>query len=189
MLGIIIGLPSGYVIMQNNAENSNAALQTNITNLEGQLAEMRTKLDSFQETNANLQQANEHWQQATADLQGENVNLQSNNTALLAESTNLKAQISQVTMPRLATRLGSTKCDWDSTDLRLYIQGEVWNVGLSAAENCSLYVTLFNGNSTAFETHVQIGSILNGAYEDVAENVRYSGFTLTNWTIVPECNP
>jgi hypothetical protein len=107
----------------------------------------------------------------------------------MAENKNLKTQTNQVAMPQLATRLGSRNCNWDSADLRLYIQGEVWNVGASAAENCSLHVTLYSGNFTAHETHLQIGSIQSGSYEDVAENVHYSGFTLTDWTIVPESNP
>jgi TolA-binding protein len=63
LLGIVIGLPSGYAIMQNNAQSSNAALQGNITDLERQLAETQTKIDSLQGTNANLKQANEHLQQ------------------------------------------------------------------------------------------------------------------------------
>lgn len=189
LLGIALGLPSGYALMQNNTQNSNITLQSNITQLETQLTETQTEITTLQKTNANLQQTNDNLQQANMDLQGKNANLQNNNTAITAESTNLKAQISQIAVPRLATRLGVSNCNWDSSDLRLYIEGEVWDIGTNDAENCSLHVTLYSGNFPALQTYVPIGFIPSGAYEDISENVHYSGFTLTNWTIVPECNP
>ena len=175
--------------MQSNAQSSNTILQGKINQLENQLADTQTEITSLQKTIANLQQTNEHLQQANTDLQEKNVNLQNNNTALTAESSSLKVQMSQVAAPRLATRLGVSNCNWDSSDLRLYIEGEVWDVGASDAENCTLHITLYSGNFPALQTYVPIGFIASGAYEDILENVHYSGFTLTNWTVIPECNP
>ena len=70
--------------------------------------------------------------------------------------------------------------------IRFYISGEVWNLGTGAARDCRLHVTLYQGETVANDTYVELGTINAGTYVDVATNIYYSGEALTNWTIIPE---
>lgn len=89
---------------------------------------------------------------------------------------------------RLVTRLGANdmRYNYTGSDIRLYISGEVWNVGTEAAQNCSLHVTLYQGNTVAKDTYIELGTINGGSFKDVAANIYYTGESLSNWTIIPE---
>jgi len=78
--------------------------------------------------------------------------------------------------------------DYPGQDIRLYISGEIWNVGTAAAQNCKLHVTLYQGDTVAKDTYIELGTINAGSFVDVASNVYYAGDALTNWTLVPEYN-
>jgi len=108
------------------------------------------------------------------------------------ETAELEDQLNQLSQegPRLVTRLGASDMRFNYTgqETRLYISGEIWNVGTSAARNCRLHVTLYQGGTIAKETYVEVGTIDVGSYVDVASNVYYTGNALTNWTLTPECD-
>ena len=179
LLGLVIGLPSGYLSVQSNLQNVNSVLQGRVLDLESQTAGLQSQMSSLQGQKVNLQREN-------ADLQKANVDLQGNNSALRNENAKIQDQIIQLEQPRLVTRLGVRDCNWDYSSMRLYIQGEVWNAGAVTAEHCSLHVTLYRGSSVAEDKYVQLGLIASGSYIDISENVHYSGSALTNWTIIPE---
>ena len=108
------------------------------------------------------------------------------------ETAELEDQLNQLSQegPRLVTRLGASDMRFNYTgqETRLYISGEIWNVGTSAARNCRLHVTLYQGVTVAKDTYVELGTIDVGSYVDVASNVYYTGNALTNWTLTPECD-
>ena len=107
------------------------------------------------------------------------------------EIAELEDQLNQLGQegPRLVTRLGArdTRFNYSGQETRLYISGEVWNVGTSAARNCKLHVTLYQGVTIAKDAFIELGTIDVGSYVDVASDVYYTGNALTNWTLTPEC--
>ena len=113
-------------------------------------------------------------------------------SSLENETAELEEQLNQLSQegPRLVTRLGASdmRLNYTGQEIRLYISGEIWNVGTSAARNCRLHVTLYQGVIVANDTYVELGTIDVGAYVDVASNVYYTGNALTNWTLSPECD-
>jgi len=113
-------------------------------------------------------------------------------STLQNETAELEDQLNQLSQegPRLVTRLGASDMRFNYTgqETRLYISGEIWNVGTSAARNCRLHVTLYQGGTIANDTYVELGTIDIGSYVDVASNVYYTGNALTNWTLTPECD-
>jgi hypothetical protein len=108
------------------------------------------------------------------------------------ETAELEDQLTQLSIegPRLVTRLGASDMRFNYTgqETRLYISGEIWNVGTSAARNCRLHVTLYQGVTVAKNTYVELGTIDVGSYVDVASNVYYTGNALTDWILTPECD-
>jgi len=86
----------------------------------------------------------------------------------------------------LVTRLGATdEKPWLSTDY-LHVTGSVINVGTNAAYNCKLHVILYQGQTVAKDTYINLGTIVGEGYVDVDEKVYYEGSALTNWSITPE---
>jgi cell division protein FtsL len=124
-------------------------------------------------------------QKQAADLRNQINNLQN-------EKADLQSQLSQLSqrpiVPKLATRLGATDMRYNYTGqtTRLYISGEIWNVGTAPAYNCRLHVTLYQGDIVANDTHIELGTIAAGSWKDVAANIYYEGVALTNWTIISE---
>jgi hypothetical protein len=118
--------------------------------------------------------------------------LNASKSSLENETTELKEQLNQLNQegPRLVTRIGARDMRFNYTgqETRLYISGEIWNVGTSAARNCKLHVTIFQGVTVARDTYIDLGTIDAGTYVDVASNVFYAGDALTNWTLTPECD-
>jgi hypothetical protein len=124
--------------------------------------------------------------QQVDDLRSQAANLQS-------EKANLQNQLNQTKAPKIITRLGVTDVrsspaaghPW-SGRIRLYVAGEVWNVGTVAALNCSLHITLYQADVVANETCIELGTIAEGSWKVVAVDIYYEGSALTNWTIIPE---
>ena len=106
------------------------------------------------------------------------------------EIAELEDQLTQLGQegPRLVTRLGASDMRFNYTgqETRLYISGEIWNVGTSAARNSRLHVTLYQGVTVANDTYIDLGTIDVGSYVDVASNIYYTGNALTDWTLTPE---
>jgi hypothetical protein len=119
----------------------------------------------------------------TANLKKEKMNLQKT----------LETKQSKAEPPNLVTRLGAKDVraspyanhPW-SGRIRLYVSGEVWNVGRVPAYNCRLHVILYQGDTKANDTYVILGTINPGAFVDVAANVNYDGEALTNWAVTTE---
>ncbi len=113
-------------------------------------------------------------------------------SVLDSETAELKDQLNQVGQegPKLVTRLGARdmRFNYTSQETRLYISGEIWNVGTSTAYNCKLRVTMYQGVIVANDTYIELAIINAGAYIDVASNVYYTGTALTNWTLTPICD-
>jgi hypothetical protein len=128
---------------------------------------------------------NNSLERQAADLRNQINNFQS-------EKSDLQSKLSQLNQrevaPKLVTRLGATdmRYDYPGQDIRLYISGEIWNVGTAAAQNCKLHVTLYQGDTAAQDTYIELGMINAGSFIDVASNVYYTGDALTNWTLIPE---
>ncbi len=106
------------------------------------------------------------------------------------ETAELKDQLNQLSLtgPKLVTRLGASdlRFNYSGQKTRLYISGEVWNVGTSAAHNCKLHVVTYQGIVVANDTNIVLGTIDAGAYVNVASDVYYLGNALTNWILTPE---
>jgi hypothetical protein len=113
-------------------------------------------------------------------------------STLESETAELEDQLNQLLQvgPRLVTRLGARdmRLNYTGQETRLYISGEVWNIGTFAARNCKLHVTLYQGVTVANDTYIELGTIDVGSYADVASNVYYTGNALTNWTLMSECD-
>lgn len=111
--------------------------------------------------------------------EGQIADLQNQISALQNEIDSLKAA-------NLVTRLGATdEKPWLSTDY-LHVTGSVINVGTNAAYNCKLHVILYQGQTVAKDTYINLGTIVGEGYVDVDEKVYYEGSALTNWSITPE---
>ncbi len=105
--------------------------------------------------------------------------LNASKSSLENETTKLKDQLNQLNQegPRLVTRIGARDMRFNYTgqETRLYISGEIWNVGTSAARNCKLHVTILQGVNVANDTYIDLGTIEAGTYVDVASNVFLRG--------------
>lgn len=114
-----------------------------------------------------------------ADLENQIATLQNEKSTLQNEIDNLKAS-------NLVTRLGATdEKPWLQTDY-LHVSGSVWNVGTNTAHNCRLHIILYQGQTVAKDTYINLGTINGKGYVDVNEKVYYEGSALTDWSITPE---
>jgi hypothetical protein len=114
------------------------------------------------------------------------ISLEANNSDLSLELAAVQVDLSRQVAPKIVTRLGVRDCNWDSSSMRLYISGQVWNVGTETAKNCTLHVTLYQGTRVANNTLVDLGTLEVGSWRDIAANIRYTGSALTSWSVVPE---
>src|SRR5665647_507809 len=91
-----------------NLQNRKSSLETQLASLENRLENLHTQINSLENGNSNLQN----------------------------ENANIQSQISQGGTPKIVTRIGATDVrqspaaghPW-SGRIRLYVSGEVWNVG------------------------------------------------------------
>ena len=192
---LIVSLAANvYFCSQQNVFANDSSLQTQVADLRSQLASLSSQTSSLQSENANLTARIGDLEGQAASLSNQTNNLQSEKSRLLDEKSNLQNQLSllgQEKVPaRLVTRVGGSdmRYNYSGSDIRLYITGEVWNVGTEAAVNCSLHVTLYQGVTVAKDTYIELGTIAGGSFTQVARNIYYTGDKLTKWTITPEYN-
>jgi regulator of replication initiation timing len=190
---LIVSLASNvYFCLQQGVFATDSSLQEQVADLQSQLANLSNQTSSLQNENANLTSRIADLEGQAASLSNQTSSFQSDNSNLQDEKTNLQSQLSllsQAKVPaKLVTRLGASdmRYNYSGQDLRLYITGEVWNVGTEAVQNCSLHVTLYQGYTVAKDTYIELGTINGGSYTEVARNIYYTGDKLTKWTITPE---
>ena len=98
----------------------------------------------------------------------------------------LQNEIDGLKASKLVTRLGAT----DNRPLlgtkNLFVQGSIWNVGTNSAQNCRLHVVMYQGQTVAEDTYINLGTINGESYTEISENVYYEGSALTDWNITPE---
>lgn len=165
------------------------------------IANLQNQLLDLQRQASNLQNERDQLKAQIKPLEIQVENLQNKTTALLRENfllqnmkDNLEGQLYQLLLANqgktatLVTRLGASdmRYNYSGQEIRLYISGEVWNVGSVTAQNCRLHVTLYQGDVVANDTYIDLGTIEAGSYVDVARNIYYSGTALTKWRIIPE---
>jgi predicted RNase H-like nuclease (RuvC/YqgF family) len=166
-----------------------------------QISKLQNQIIDLQKQSRNLQnEINQLNTQITPlekqidDLNHEIINLQKENNLLLTKKINLEGQLNQLVLAKegktatLVTRLGARdlRYNYSGQDIRLYISGEVWNVGQIEAKNSRLHVTLYQGENVAKDTYISLGNLDPGSYVDVAQNIYYSGNALTEWKIISE---
>ena len=199
LMAVLVILSSSLVVnayfyvaqQQDLAVNSD--LQTQTANLEAQLANLSSQISGFQSEKASLETQLASLESQLENLHNQINSLENQNSNLQNENFNIQSKISQGGTPKIVTRIGATDVrqspaaghPW-SGQIRLYVSGEVWNVGSGVARNVRLHVTLYQGDSVANETYIGLGTINAGSWADAASNIYYSGDALTNWTIIPE---
>ena len=100
--------------------------------------------------------------------------------------TALQEEINSLKASDLVTRLGATDNRSLFGSKSLLVQGSIWNVGTNPAYNCRLHVILYQGQTIAEDTYINLGTISGESYTDISENIYYEGEALSNWTITPE---
>ena len=174
------------------SQPSDSGLQNQVTDLQNQLANLSSQAGILQSENANFTTRVADLEDQAAILGNQTNILQDENSKLLDEKVLLQSQLNQLSQQEvpatLVTRLGASdmRYNYSGQNLRLYITGEVWNVGTEAAKNSRLHVTLYQGDFAAVDTYIELGTINGGSYTEVAKNIYYSGSALTKWTIIPE---
>jgi chaperonin cofactor prefoldin len=182
---------NAYFYTQNGSAPDNSLL-TQVTDLQSQLANLQEQITNLESGNANLTVQVANLESQTANLRNQTSNLQSQNVNLQNKKSELQTQLNQldqgIVAPKIVTRLGARdmRYNYSGQNLRLYISGEVWNVGTETAQNCSLHVTLYQGGTVSKDTYIELGTINGGSHTDVARNIYYAGEALTKWTITPE---
>lgn len=195
LVGSLVANAYFYALQQHGLAGNND-LRKQAADLQGQLAILSNQTDILQSEKTNLETQITNLENQAANLQNQTDSLQSENSKLEDENAAKQNLIDQIRLrgaPKIVTRLGATDVrqspaaghPWSGV-IRLYIGGEVWNVGTGPALNCSLHVTLYQGNIVANETYVKLGTINAGSYTNVKADIYYTGTALTNWTIIPE---
>ena len=157
-----------FYAQQYNSAPDNDDAQKKVADLQSKLTNLREQANNLQSGNANLTAQVASLESQVANLSNQTNSLQTENSNLQSEKASLQSQLSQLSQgkvpPRLVTRLGARELryNYSGQDLRLYITGEVWNVGAEAAVNCSLHVTLYQGDTVAEDTYIELGTINGG---------------------------
>ena len=184
-----------YTLQQQGlAEKNN--IEKIAADLRNQLAALNNQTDSLLNKKVSLETQLTTIEDQVIALQNQKDSLESENVQIHDENVKIQNQINQTKQegyPKIVTRLGATDVrsspaaghPWSGV-IRLYISGEVWNMGTGSARDCRLHVTLYQGEIVANDTYVEMGTINAGTWVDVAANIRYFGEALTNWTIVPQ---
>ena len=183
---------AGNVILylcQPNSVPANA-LQKQIADLQNQIANSRNQINKLLNDTATLENQTAVLSNQVRKLQNQTSSLQTENSKFKSKNAELSLLSQEKAPAKLVTRLGANdmRYNYSGQDIRLYITGEVWNVGTEMAQNCSLHVILYQGVTVAEDTYISLGNIAGGSFMDVARNIYYTGEALTNWTITPEHN-
>jgi hypothetical protein len=181
-----------YSQQQRGLEVSNG-LRKQAAGLQSQLEDLSNQTYNLEKRKTSLNSHLSDLENEIIKLQNLSNSLQNENAILQNENGKIQSKIDAGGSPKIVTRLGATDVrqspapghPW-SGQIRLYVSGEVWNVGTVPAQDCKLHVTLYHGYIAANETYIELGKINVGSWADVAANINYSGDPLTNWTIIPE---
>jgi TolA-binding protein len=171
----------------------NSDLQAQAASIEVQLANLSSQISGFQSEKTSLETQLASIESQLENLHNQINSLENDNSNLQNENANIQSQINHGGTPKIVTRIGATDVrqspatghPW-SGQIRLYLSGEVWNVGSGIARNVRLHVTLYQGDAVANETYIELDTINAGSWADAASNIYYVGDALTNWTIIPE---
>ena len=196
ILMVSLGANAYFYALQQHGLAADNDLKKQAADLQSQLVILNNQTDSLQSEKTALETQITNLENQTANLQNQTDSLPSENSKLQNENAAIQNQIDQIRqtgLPKIVTRLGATDVrstpeaghPWSGV-IRFYISGEVWNMGTGTAKDCKLHVTLYQGDSVANDTYVELGTINAGSYTDVAANIYYTGEALTNWTITPE---
>ncbi len=170
--------------------NSLDEAQSQVRNLEAEKASLHIQIANLAEQVSSLQNQTLDIASQRGNLTNEICSLQTENDNLKRENTDLQNQLYEKG-PRLITKLGTTDVIIDHTayhsnQTRLFIEGEVWNIGAQAANNCSLHVILYQGSNVTNDTYIQLGTINALDCASVRTDIYYyTGERLTNWEIMP----
>ena len=186
-----------YALQQHRLAADNA-FEKQAADLQNQLELFSNQTDSLQKQKTNLKIQIANLENQTANLLNQTDSLQIENSRIQDENTAAQNQIEQIQLtgePKIVTRLGTTDVrstpaaghPWSGV-IRFYTAGEVWNLGTGSARDCRLHITLFQGDTVANDTYIELGTIKAGTYVNVATNIYYTGEALTNWTIIPHYN-
>ena len=186
MSSTLISTQQHDLAVNNGLRKQAASLEALLANLRNQTSGFQNEKTSLETQIASLESQLENLHNQIKSLESENINLQN-------ENANIQSQINQGGTPKIVTRIGATDVrqspavghPW-SGRIRLYVSGEVWNVGSGVARNVRLHVILYQGGAVANETYIELGTINAGSWADAASNIYYAGDALTNWTIIPE---
>jgi len=118
--------------------------------------------------------------------EGQVADLQNKVSTLQNEKTGLQNTIDSLKAAKLVTKLGANDNRPLLGSKNLFVQGSIWNVGTNPAQNCKLHVILYQGQTVAKDTYINLGNINGETFTDISENVYYDGSSLTDWTITPE---
>jgi hypothetical protein len=172
--------------------SADGIIQEQVAYLRSQLSDLSSQLSILQVENAKAVAQMADLEGQAASLSKRVNSLRNENSIVLDENVNLQSQLSvlsEANVPaKLVTRIGASdmRYNYSGQEIRLYITGEVWNVGTEAAQNCRLHVVLYRGVNVAKDTYIELGTIIGGSYTEVATNIYYAGDKLTNWVITPE---
>ncbi len=183
-----------YFYSQLFASGQESFRKEQIANLQNQLLDLQKQASNLQAENDQLKAQMEPLGIQVGNLQNQTTVLLKENSLLQNMKDNLEGQLYQLLLANhgknatFVTRLGASdiRYNYSGQEIRLYISGEVWNVGAVAAQNCRLHVMLYQEDVVANDTYIELGTIEAGSYVDVARNIYYSGTALTNWRIIPE---
>jgi hypothetical protein len=190
ILSLSVGA-SGYFYSKHHFSLEADLQRQQIISLQNQIVNLTAQTSSMLDLNLRLQEQN-------VDLQTENANLTSHMEALETENANLKAKVADLEpyQPNgsiLVTRLGTTDVP-NNNDAhgtfqpRLFIEGNVFNLGDITANNARLHVTLYLNGQIIDDAYIELGNIEPLSFASVRQDIHYeaNGQKLTNWTIIPE---
>ncbi len=189
---LLLSLAANVYFCSQQAVPNADSLQEEVMDLQSQLSNLNSQASSLHSENANLASQAADLESQASVLIDEMGNLQDEKSKLTDENANLQSQLSLLSQgevpAKLVTRLGANdmRYNYSGQDIRLYITGEVCNVGTETAFNSSLHVTLYQGTTVAVDTYIPLGDLVGGSFTVVAKNIYYTGEALSNWTIIPE---
>ncbi len=174
ILLIISLIANMYFYSKQYGVTPDSGLENRVSELESQVVGLQSQRDSLTTEKTNLQT--------------QVANLESQVDSLTNERNTLSNQLENVKAAKLVTRLGSSdERPWLSDDY-LHVYGSVINVGSYAATNSKLHVVLYQGQTVAKDTFIELGTISGESYTDIDQKIFYDGSALTSWSIVPECD-
>ena len=178
-----------------NLTSQKAALESEVKNLKIEKASLQTQLasDDSEIERLETQLFNsasdlETLKEQSAKLQAQLTYFQNRTIALFPFEETERSKVldsSPIDTAFLITRLG-VKDIQDSSPKRLFIQGNVHNIGTATANNARLHVILYQGNSTMADFVIDLGTLEVYTSKSVSYNHQYSGNPLSGWDIIPE---